>query len=152
MCGEPRLTGLGAVRGYSFVECVSCGFAFTPALDEAVLADLYREGYHGIEEGAPEVGWADWSFLRPALDRFGTKALRILDFGAGNSQVPALLRELGHRVTAVDVTPPTRPDPDRLTGRLPDLRLPSGGFDLPTPFKCSSTCPSRGRTSTNCCG
>lgn len=136
MCGSTGLRGVGAVQGYDFVECGRCGLVFAPEITEARMADLYREGYHGLGEGAPEVGWADSKFLQPALDLAGRdRQLRVLDFGTGQSLIPDLLRSQGHRVTAVDVVPPVRPHADRLTGDLPELALESAQFDLAYSFQ-----------------
>jgi hypothetical protein len=66
--------------------------------------------------------------------------LRILDFGCGQSLVPDMLRDEGHRVIAVDLAPPLRACPDRLTGPLDALDLAPRGFDLASPSRSSSTC------------
>lgn len=130
-CGGRVLEPLGRVKGYDFVECATCAFAFAPAITPRVLEELYAKGYHGPEEGAPEAGWApdEAEFLAPALERLGEGPLRILDFGTGQSRVPDALRAMGHRCVAVDVAPPEREHPDRLTGNLLDLDLPPS-FDL----------------------
>lgn len=135
MCGSSDLRGAGTVRGYDFVECARCGLVFAPEITDAHMAELYREGYHGPADGAPEVGWADSKFLRPALALAGPGRLRVLDFGTGQSLIPDLLRGQGHRVVAVDVVPPARPHPDRLTGDLPELELEPARFDLAYTFQ-----------------
>lgn len=127
MCGSRRLRFAGNVEGFSFVECTVCSFVFTPAIAPPDAENRYRRH----QEGEPAQGWADESFLVPALEALGAeKPLYILDFGAGESRVPDLLRARGHRVIAVDLVPPIRPHPDRLTGPLETLDLPAGRFDL----------------------
>jgi 2-polyprenyl-3-methyl-5-hydroxy-6-metoxy-1,4-benzoquinol methylase len=54
----------------------------------------------------------------------------VLDFGAGQSNLPDRLREVGHRVISVDMFPPRQPHPDRLTGALRELKLEANQFDL----------------------
>jgi SAM-dependent methyltransferase len=54
----------------------------------------------------------------------------VLDFGCGNSPFADQLRVHGHRVLAVDLRPPRRPHPDRLTGDLCALALTEAQFDL----------------------
>ena len=136
VCGSPALASLGEVSGYEFVECGRCAFTFAPRLDRAFMAELYSAGFHGPEDGAPEVGWADPSFLVPALALLeGRGPLQVLDFGTGQSFIPDLLRADGHRVIGVDVVPPLRPHPDRLTGDLLELELDAGKFDLVFSFQ-----------------
>lgn len=125
-CGG-RTRFLGWRDGYPFRECEACGFWFTPWVGEAAM----RRRYRGRESGSPPGGgWADPAFLAPALARLPPGPLTILDFGAGDSIVPDLLRGQGHRVMAVDLAPPRRPHPDRLTGPLEDLPLAPRSFDL----------------------
>lgn len=130
LCGGSELEAGGEVQGYCFVACRECGFAFCPELTRKAMAELYAEQFHGPGDGVPEEGWADAGFLQPALERLPRRPLRILDFGTGQSRVPDQLRCAGHRVVAVDVAPPLRPHPDRLTGDLLELQLPRGRFDL----------------------
>jgi SAM-dependent methyltransferase len=135
MCGAAT-TPACTVGGYRFVECGRCRFVFAPAITAEFVMRLYEEGYHGPGEGAPEVGWANTEFLEPTLERLdGRGPLEILDFGAGQSGIPDLLRERGHRVVAVDVAPPLRPHPDRLTGDLLELGLAADRFDLAFSFQ-----------------
>ena len=141
MCGA-AVYPAGAVDGYGFVECGRCRFVFAPAITAERMARLYGEGYHGPEEGAPVVGWAGTEFLEPTLERLvGEGPLRILDFGAGQRGIPDLLRERGHRVIAVDVAPPLRPHPDRLTGDLRTLGLAAEQFDLSFSFQVTEHLP-----------
>lgn len=136
LCAASGLRPVGTVAGYPFVECPRCAFIFTPILTQEAMERLYRSGYHGPAEGAPVGGWADPSFLGPALELLaGRHALRILDFGTGQSRVPDALRAEGHRVIAVDMAPPLEPHPDRLTGSLPSLGLEAGQFDLAFAFQ-----------------
>lgn len=133
MCGTPDLHPSGEVEGFAFVECARCGLVFTPQVTPELLDSLYRSGWHGPDEGAPATGWAvdEGEFLDPAFDILGRdRPLSILDFGTGQSHVPDSLRARGHRVQAIDVAPPLRPHPDRLTGSLFDVDLPSQAFDL----------------------
>ena len=136
VCGSLALGSLGEVSGYEFVECGRCAFTFAPRLDRVFMAELYSAGFHGPEDGAPELGWADPSFLAPALALLeGRAPLQVLDFGTGQSFIPDLLRADGHRVIGVDVVPPRRPHPDRLTGDLLDLGLDAATFDLVFSFQ-----------------
>ena len=135
MC-ECRCQPLAVVGGFLYVECVRCGFVFAPAIRQDVMARAYAAGHHGPDDGAPDVGWANLQFLQPALDRLNRgRNMRILDFGCGQSCIPAALRARGHRVVAVDLVPPLEPHPDRLTGDLLALGLPPGGFDLAFAFQ-----------------
>ena len=100
------------------------------------MVRAYQAGHHGADDGAPEVGWASLEFLGPALDRLGSgRRLHILDFGCGQSYVPAALRAHGHRVIAVDLAPPVQRHPDRLTGDLLALSIAPGAFDLAFAFQ-----------------
>jgi SAM-dependent methyltransferase len=131
ICESPALVAAGSVDSYRFVECTACGFVFCPQITSASMRELYSNDYHGVDEGAPQTGWADTSFLEPALARLRhLGSLTVLDFGTGQSTVPAWLRSQGHRVTAVDVAPPQQPHPDRLTGDLLALGLASDYFQL----------------------
>lgn len=136
MCGAPELRAAGTVNGYDFAECEICGFTFAPRITRERMERLYASGYHGPDDGAPEEGWADPAFLEPAFDHLpDERPLRVLDFGAGQSRVPAQLRERGHRVIAVDIAEPVKAHPDRLTGSLFELNLDAGGFDLVYAFQ-----------------
>ena len=136
VCGSPDLASLGQVSSFEFVECGHCAFTFAPRLDRASMAESYSAGFHGPEDGAPDIGWADPSFLAPALELLqGRGRLHVLDFGTGQSFIPDLLRTDGHRVIGVDVVPPLRAHPDRLTGDLLELQLDSRGFDLVFSFQ-----------------
>lgn len=136
VCAGRHLRAAGAVAGYQFVECLGCGFVFTPAITAAVAETWYGAGEQGARhEAAPVQGWADPSFLEPALERLPSRPLRILDFGAGESVVPDLLRREGHEVIALDVSPPSRPHPQRLVGSLGEVRLPPESFDLVYAFQ-----------------
>lgn len=131
ICDTTALTPAGVRKGHRFLECPACGFVFTPDVAPAAVAGRYEAVDALVAEGLPPEGWADLAFLEPALRRVeGQGPLRILDFGAGESAVPDLLRRRGHRVVAVDIAPPRRPHPDRLTGDIQDLDLPRDGFDL----------------------
>lgn len=136
MCDGAAPRPAGRVGGYAFVRCSRCAFVFAPAITRERMEALYGRGYHGPDDGAPEAGWADPSFLDPALRRLpGDRPLRILDFGAGQSTVPDRLRQRGHRVVAIDLVPPLRPHPDRVTGDLRALDLEPNGFDLAYSFQ-----------------
>lgn len=131
MCGCEALQRVGVVSGYSFVECNHCAFIYSPEISQEYMRSLYMSGYHGPEDGAPVTGWATPSFLDPAFDILeDRRPLHILDFGSGQSLIPEGLREEGHRVVTVDMAPPLRPHPDRLTGDLLELGLPREQFDL----------------------
>jgi SAM-dependent methyltransferase len=135
MC-ERSCRPLAAVGWFRFVECGHCGFVFAPAVRQDAMVRAYERGHHGPDDGAPDVGWASLEFLGPALDRLGGRwRLNILDFGCGQSYVPAALRAEGHRVVAVDLAPPLQPHPDRLTGDLRTLKLAPGTFDLAFAFQ-----------------
>jgi SAM-dependent methyltransferase len=129
MCGNSDLRPVGTAAGFPFVECATCGFIFTPHLPDPNTA-------YEPPTGRPTGGWADTAFLEPALARLDTgKRLSILDFGAGESRVPGLLRARGHRVVAVDVLPPATPHPDRYTGAIETLNLAPARFDLVYAFQ-----------------
>lgn len=137
LCGARALADVGVVRGYPFRECACCGFVLTPAVRQAAMEELYAGDYHGPLDGAPATGWFDdTGFLDPAFARLPKRTpLTILDFGTGQSLIPDSLRARGHRVVAVDVAPPLRPHPDRLTGRLEDLDLAPSSFDIVFSFQ-----------------
>jgi SAM-dependent methyltransferase len=131
MCGSGDLRSAASVGGFDFAECRSCEFVFAPQMTDTTLERAYAGGWHGVREGAPPAGWASRAFLQPAFSRLGPpRRLDVLDFGAGDSTLPSQLRQAGHRCVGVDVMPPARPHPDRLTGRLHELPLPEHRFDL----------------------
>lgn len=134
-CNSGSLKEAGVVKDYFFVACEDCGFAFCPYISQDLMDRLYGQGYHANEEGVPEFGWSDASFLKSVLAFFEDKPLKILDFGCGQSVVPKKLRQRGHKVIAVDVTGPMRPHPDRLTGNILDLDLEPEQFDLVYSFQ-----------------
>lgn len=126
----------GTVSGFEFVTCAPCAFSFAPVIRPDTLQTAYSSGWHSHLDGAPQTGWANPSFLEPALQLVDTaRVLNILDFGTGHSLIPDILRSRGHRVTAVDIVPPAWPHPDRLTGLLLDLKLPAESFDLAFAFQ-----------------
>lgn len=126
LCGSAALADIGVVAGHDFLECGHCGFVFTPSLRPAAAEARYRAD----EVGSPQGGWADEAFLQPALERLHAAPLDILDFGCGESRLPAQLRARGHRVIGVDLAPPDQPHPDRYTGDIRTLALPPTPFDL----------------------
>lgn len=131
MCRRYTTAYVGTVKGFPFVHCHYCHLVFCPVMDTAKSVALYESGYHGINDGAPQQGWADPAFLQPALARLDPATpLNILDFGAGQSLVPKRLRARGHRVLAIDVIPPSEPHPDRFTGDILTCALPEKEFDL----------------------
>lgn len=136
MCLGIDLQPTGTVSGFGFVTCAARAFSFAPVIRPETLETAYSSGWHSHLDGAPQTGWADPSFLDPALQLVDTaRGLDILDFGTGQSLATDILRSRGHKVTAVDVVPPARPHPDRLTGLLLDLKLPAGSFDLAFAFQ-----------------
>lgn len=135
-CKNQSLKDIGEVKDYVFVECQQCGFTFCPYLSQDLMDQLYARGYHAKGEKVPEHGWSRIEFLAPALNLFAKgRQLKILDFGAGQSKVPKLLREQDHRVIAVDLAEPVHPHPDRLSGNLLELKLAPDQFDLTYSFQ-----------------
>lgn len=131
MCGNPNTTLKGTIDIYQFSLCTNCLFVFSPQITPQYQAQWYAEGYHGPEDGAPKSGWSKPDFLMPIFDFLPKKeSLQMLDYGTGQSFVPDKLREQGHKVVAVDIAPPLRPHPDRLTGDLLELKLGPNQFDL----------------------
>lgn len=137
MCGGSEFRVQGLVGKYEFKGCSYCEFVFCPGITPEYLSQMYSEGFHGPEDGGPKKGWKkDLSFLEPALQFLPKeKSLDILDFGTGQDRTPDLLREQGQRVIAVDIAPPLRPHPDRLTGNLLHLGLESERFDFVYSFQ-----------------
>jgi SAM-dependent methyltransferase len=134
MCAR-RCRPLATVGGFDFVECGCCGFVFAPRIDQQQMVRAYRVGRHGPDDGAPVLGWASLEFLGPAPERLGgARRLAILDFGCGQSYVPAALRAAGHRAIAVDLVPRSGHTP---TGSraICALRLAPGTFDLAFAFQ-----------------
>lgn len=140
MCSERDAPPAAQVDGYLFHECPACGFFWAPACAAAEMAARYRDGYHGADDGAPVTGWADARFLEPALHRLGHSPLKILDVGTGNSELPEQLRVQGHRVMAIDVAPPLRAHPDRLTGSMLTTDVGSA-YDLVFAFQVMEHLP-----------
>lgn len=132
MCACERVGPAGRVGGYAFVECECCRFVFAPEVTSRSTGGAYTSVYVSPEGQAPTSGWSvDDGFLRPAFALAPTRRpLRILDFGAGESLADDLLRQRGHRVIGLDLAPPRIPHPDRWTGDLLGMRLPSDDFDL----------------------
>lgn len=137
MCGTDRTASQGVIKDYIFKFCSNCEFIFCPEITPEYLSKQYANGFHGPDDGAPKNGWSgDGSFLDPAFDALPKKEnLRILDFGTGQDDVPDRLRKKGHRTIAVDIAPPVRPHPDRLTGNLIELDLERNQFDLAFAFQ-----------------
>lgn len=132
MCRKGQVRFEGAVNKYEFLSCTYCQFVFCPAITPEYLAQLY----HDPKDDAPETGWANISFLYRALDMFEPgRSLRILDFGTGQSTLPDLLRQQGHRAIAVDMVLPIHHHPDRLTGNLLELKLAPEQFDIVFSFQ-----------------
>ncbi|MEX1136303.1 MAG: class I SAM-dependent methyltransferase [Balneolales bacterium] len=131
MCSNTATSPEGEIKGYPFRCCLRCQFVFCPKVTPEYLGQLYTQGFHGPEDGAPKNGWSgNPSFLGPAFDIVQKEDLVILDFGTGQDIVPDQLREEGYKVVAVDIAPPLRPHPDRLTGDLIQLKLRPNQFDL----------------------
>ena len=130
-CTGTQIQWLGRKDGYPFVECARCGFIFIPSLERSTMEPHYCRPAADHDE-IPQEGWSGGgTFLQPALERLGNgRGLQILDFGCGESRLPAKLREQGHRAIGVDLMPPARPHPDRLSGDLLELNLDSDRFDL----------------------
>jgi SAM-dependent methyltransferase len=136
MCGSSEVEFLDVIQDFVFKQCSKCAFVFTPDVTPQYLKDLYAAGYHGPEDGGPKKGWKkNISFLKPALQLLPSGPLHILDFGTGQDLAPDALRKLGHKVTAVDIAPPIRPHPDRLTGDILELNLKAEQFDLVYAFQ-----------------
>jgi SAM-dependent methyltransferase len=129
-CGNNSLSTAGIKDNYTFWECTECAFIFTE-VEYHEMVDTYRSGYHNVDDGAPEKGWASsMEFLIPAFSCLPGTQLKIMDFGCGESYIPDRLRQVGHHVTAVDIVPPLKPHPDRLTGDIMELDIPVNTFDL----------------------
>lgn len=136
MCGNSETSLQGVVKNYNFNVCSCCDFTFCPQITEEYITQLYCEGFHGPEDGAPSRGWGRLGFLDPVFELLPKgQSLDILDFGTGQSRVPEKLRENGHKVIAVDIVPPLRPHPDRLTGNLLGLQLNGCSYDLVFSFQ-----------------
>ena len=131
MCHAHDVRFLQRKEEYEFTECMGCGFIFIPSITREELEAKQQEGPPSVERGAPEDGWApDVQFLEPAFERLEGEQHDILDFGCGQSSIPDLLRKQGHRVLGVDLEPPLRPHPDRLTGDIFEMDLEDNQFDL----------------------
>ena len=132
MCNSENIIFEAEVEGYTFEHCLNCALVFCPKITTEFLSGLYFDGFHGPEDGAPKSGWSkSVEFLEPAFKRLPqSRGLKILDFGTGQNRMPEVLRKQGHRVIAVDIVPPLRPHPDRLTGDIMDLELQKEQFDL----------------------
>jgi SAM-dependent methyltransferase len=136
LCHGTAIVPATPVGEYRFRACRDCRLVYTP--DAGAVEDRYQETYRGFREddhSADEGGWASTEFLDPVWPLLPDRPLRILDFGAGESRIPDLLRHQGHRVLAVDLAPPQQPHPDRLTGTLSELDLPVPRFDLVYAFQ-----------------
>lgn len=131
MCNSSSTDPAGEKESYEFYVCNNCQFTFCPKITPQYLTDFYTSGAHGPNDGAPKKGWVkDHSFLDPAMVWYEGSEIKILDFGTGQSMIPAQLREKGHKVTAVDIAPPIEPHPDRLTGDILELNLPPDEYDF----------------------
>lgn len=129
-CGDKVLDHIGKKEGYYFWECATCKFIFTD-IPYKEMVKTYASGYHNIEDGAPQKGWAySLEFLTPALALLPDRKLKILDFGCGESYIPDRLRDNGHKVTAVDIVPPLKEHPDRITGDILKLDIAPDTYDL----------------------
>lgn len=120
----------GSVNNYPFVECQKCGFVFCARITQKELSERYREGYHGVEDGAPDIGWANEEFLEPVWRYLPRRGLTIMDFGAGTSLVGSILRHRDNRVVEVDIARSDNSHPDRLTGDIDTLPISPRSFDL----------------------
>jgi hypothetical protein len=132
MCDSENLFFEAEIKGFLYEHCQDCDVVFSPQITPQFLSKLYCDGFHGPEDGGPKAGWSkNVLFLEPAFKRLPqNRGLQILDFGTGQSLISGVLRKQGHKVIAVDLAPPLRPHPDRLTGNLLDLELQKSQFDL----------------------
>lgn len=132
MCESENIIFEAEVDGFTFEHCLNCAVVFCPQITPEYLTNLYSDGFHGPKDGGPKTGWSKGvEFLEPAFKRLPqSRGLKILEFGTGQNRIPEVLRKQGHRVIAVDISPPLRPHPDRLTGDILDLELQKEQFDL----------------------
>lgn len=130
MCGATALHDLGVVKKHRFVECRECAFTFAPAAIQADRDRRYRAGY--ADDGPEPPQWArSLRFLEPALRRLPPPPkCSVLDFGAGNSPVPEMLRERDYRTLTIDLAPRKNPHPDDRVGCILSLDLPEAPFNL----------------------
>lgn len=137
MCNSENLFFEAEINGFTFEHCQNCDVVFSPQITPQFLSKLYCDGFHGSQDGGPKTGWSKNAvFLEPAFRRLPqNRGLQILDFGTGQSLLPKVFRNQGHKVIAVDLVPPLGPHPDRLTGNLLDLELQKNHFDLIVAFQ-----------------
>lgn len=136
MCESDKVRLANPLADTEFYQCVNCAFIYCPRPSERRVNPRY-EHTQPNNTGASVSGWADSTFLDPAIEELARMgpSFTALDFGTRQSPVPDILRRQGHRVIAVDIVPPKEEHEDRLTGDLLDLCLPSNSFDLAYSFQ-----------------
>jgi 2-polyprenyl-3-methyl-5-hydroxy-6-metoxy-1,4-benzoquinol methylase len=129
-CGDYDIINVGKKNGYLFWKCQSCDFIFTD-VGYKNMVETYESGYHSVEDGAPNTGWApSLEFLSPAFLLLPDRKLNVLDFGCGESYIPKKLRQSGHKVVGIDLVPPVEEHSDRITGDILEVDMPVDNFNL----------------------
>ncbi len=103
--GRNRASGLNLDIPVPYYKCRDCEFGFTPSFDNWTAEDfrthVYNDDYHLYDPRYAEERPRKTSMIFQKL--FRSKAVSVLDFGAGNGLTAALLREAGYAsVTTYD--------------------------------------------------
>lgn len=152
LCGGTRLSTVS--QEANVVQCMSCGYRFAnPRPSQAEIAASYSEDdfYDGwIKDQAGRLRM--WSKRLELLHRAGPK-VRLLDVGAGIGTFLSLAHDrLGWDVVGTEVSASAvRIARDRygltlLEGRIEDLALPEGAFDVITMWHVLEHVPSPAQT------
>ena len=148
VCESRRLRYVFSPHGHRVVRCADCRLMFlNPQPSDAELAAIYGDDYFLADdttEGRNAVARMKSATARHYLDllgryRGGHHGGTLLEVGCGQGHLLAEARRLGYDVTGVDLSPSAADAAGRLLGgdggrvlcgRLEDLRLPPGSFDV----------------------
>lgn len=129
-CGSDQIEFIGFTSEIELLQCRNCEYSYKEKFPD----DLNFTTSSVYHKKSGDSALSDWprsiEFLTPAFCMLPDRTMKILDFGCGDSDIPDRLRRMDHRVIAVDIYPPEKHHPDRLTGDIMDLDIPLETFDL----------------------
>ena len=156
LCGGTNLLTVSSAA--KLVECVACGYRFAnPRPSQAEIATSYsREDFYDEWIKAEAGRLRMWSKRLELLKRAGSK-VRLLDVGAGIGTFLSLARaQFGWEVVGTEVSASAiriardRYSIELLPGRVEDLALSVGAFDLITLWHVLEHVPSPAKTLALC--
>lgn len=127
MCGTRGTRRAGNVDGYELRTCPVCDYAFVPSVTHEGMQRLQSARGHQTNEPDRRDNDDLMHMLRAGTHPTIHAQLHVLELGQGNSATARTLRQAGHRVVTVPITPPT---PQRVGTSILDARIPPGTFDV----------------------